>query len=302
MRSGHPPAGDVVELRVVALADHGDDDADLAGGEQGVDDPVVATAHGVGGGQHDRRLEDAPLANLDRPGQLAGAVEHGHAGRHRVAEHRGDVVGHDGRHPGSGHAVRVIAPHRDVADPYAGHVGDGVVLAGRHRSERQAQLTGSRTGWRRWHAPSLLGRDRLGDADLSSDECPSLEGGCPWCGPTATAGTGPTAGTGSVSARRGTRSPSVATSSATDSRRTATGSSIRSISGSIRSPPSTTRSSSTSCRGRIAHGSPKGTSRTPVSPTSCPTCSPLRRSPAGTCRNGARRRSAPRSACTPWTR
>ena len=112
----HPAAGDVVEPGVVALADDGDDDVDHAGGEEGVDDGVVAATDGVGGGQHDRRLEDAPLAHLDRPGQLAGAVEHRHAGRHRPAEQRRHVVGHDRRHTGPGDAVRLVAPHRDVAD------------------------------------------------------------------------------------------------------------------------------------------------------------------------------------------
>ena len=53
-----------------------------------------------------------------------------------------------------------------------------------------------------------------GDADLSSGDGPRC-GGCRWCGPTATAATAPTAGTGWASARRATRSPSAATCSAT---------------------------------------------------------------------------------------
>ena len=46
---------------------------------------------------------DAPLAHLDRSRQLAGAVEHRRAGRHRPAVHLATVVGHDRGDPGAGH-------------------------------------------------------------------------------------------------------------------------------------------------------------------------------------------------------
>ena len=57
-----------------------------------------------------------------------------------------------------------------MADPHAGHVGDRVVLAGGHRAERQSELAGPRARWRRWHAPSLPGRNDPSGADLSSGD------------------------------------------------------------------------------------------------------------------------------------
>ena len=52
--------------------------------ERGVDESVVAATDVVGRHQHHRRLEDAPLADLDRPGELARAVEHGGPRCHRI--------------------------------------------------------------------------------------------------------------------------------------------------------------------------------------------------------------------------
>ena len=198
-------------------------------------------------------------------------------------------------------AVRLVAPHRDVADAHAGHVGDRVVLAGRHRSERQAELTGSRARRRRWHGPSLLGRDVLGDADLSSGDARGAAdaGGVDRPPPRPPPrrrllARRPRGRRRGARARR--RAPRRARGSRLRDRRPAR----------PRPRPDHRRPRRRVRRLHVAgvsrRGSPKGTSSIPGSPTSCPTCSPPRRSPAGTCRDGARRRSAPRSACTRWTR
>ena len=87
----------VVEPGVVALADHGDGhqvpaDRRLELGQQ-LDDRVPRPPHLHRGGEQDRRLEHAPLAHLDRRGELARAVEHGHAGRPSVADDLADRSG-----------------------------------------------------------------------------------------------------------------------------------------------------------------------------------------------------------------
>ena len=87
--------------------------------------------------QVDRRLDRPPLRQRDVAGELAGAVEHRAAGRHRPAEQV--RAGRDRRHPGARH-LRRVAPDGDVADPHAGDVGDRVRRPGLERADPQPEL------------------------------------------------------------------------------------------------------------------------------------------------------------------
>ena len=87
--------------------------------------------------QVDGRLDRPPLRQRDVAGQLAGAVEHRAAGRHRTAEQV--RAGRDRRHPGARH-LRRVAPDGDVADPHAGDVGDRVRRTGLERADPQPEI------------------------------------------------------------------------------------------------------------------------------------------------------------------
>ena len=91
----------VVQPAVVALADDRDHDvvdADpgvgLAGDGHGT---VEDASDGHRRGEIDRRLDQAPLGDLEEAGQLPGAVEGSDAGRHRAAERGRPGAGQDRR-------------------------------------------------------------------------------------------------------------------------------------------------------------------------------------------------------------
>ena len=146
---GDGPDSGLVQPRVVALADHRDEQVVGPGlGDQvedGIDHGVVAAAHGAGARQQDRCLHLAPLGGLQRPGQLAGAVEHRRAAGHRPPPEVGRVRGQHRGHAGPG---AVALPPGDVADPHPGHVHDRVGRAGRPRPDLDAEVPGPGT-WRR---------------------------------------------------------------------------------------------------------------------------------------------------------
>ena len=141
----------VVEPGVVALADHGDGhhiptDRRLELGEQ-LDDRIPGPSHLHRGREQDRRLEHAPLADLDRRGQLARAVEHGHARRPSVADDLADRSGDDGgdartSDPAPRRRVGLVPPDGAVADEDPRHVGDGVARPGRQQADLDAQVPG----------------------------------------------------------------------------------------------------------------------------------------------------------------
>ena len=149
---GQPAFGDVVEMGVVALADDRVDDVRDPRFQRGIDDGVEPAADVVRRDQHDRRPERSPLARRERSGELAGAVEHGHVARHRVAPERGGLVGRDDRASGTADgSVVLVAPHGHLPDADAWHVGDRVVLAGRQRAEVQSECAGARPRCGGWH-------------------------------------------------------------------------------------------------------------------------------------------------------
>jgi hypothetical protein len=123
----HVPDARVREPAVVALAHYGNHDVVDAdpgiGRHRDRDGAVVDAADGVRRGEVDRSLENPPLPDLERAGQLAGAVEHGRAGRQRQ---RGR---NDGRH------TRPL--DGDVTDGDA-DVGDRVPRSGSERTDHDA--------------------------------------------------------------------------------------------------------------------------------------------------------------------
>ena len=117
------------EPAVVALADDGDHDVVCAdagvGGHRNLHGPLVDAADRVRRGEVDVRLEQSPLPDLVRAGQLAGAVQHRDARRGRQER------GHD-----RGHAGHL---DRDMADGHA-DVGDGVARPRLERADHDAVL------------------------------------------------------------------------------------------------------------------------------------------------------------------
>ena len=214
---------------------------------------------------------DAPLADLDRSGELAGAVEHRHARRHRAAPHRPQVVEHDRRGTGAGHrpvASVPVAPHRDVTDAHAGHVGDRVVLPVGIGAERRGRVRGHADGAAAVaRGPSVAravtvgGRDALGWVGVSD----ALRMPVVWT--ERHRGHAPDGGywlgvrePGDEEPRRGDAARATAWRPA--GRR----SSMRPTSASIRSPPCTTPTSSTSCAAPTRPGSPRDISTEPGQP------------------------------------
>ena len=88
------------------------------------------------GRQVDGRLEDSPLADLDRAGQLTGAVQDRCSGGHGPLEEVGDRPREDCGDAGPGDGV--LSPDRDVADPDARHVRDRVARPGLELADAQA--------------------------------------------------------------------------------------------------------------------------------------------------------------------
>ena len=162
----------VVQPAVVALADHRDHhvvDADgRIGCDRNGDCAIHHAANSMGRREIDRRLEDAPLADLDRARQLAGAVEDGCAGRDgllqegldRSREDRGQARAGDGR---------LVAPDRDVANRDAGDIGDRVPRAGVELADPQAVVAQAPLA----HRPTIGSPDDARDArDLGTSARP----------------------------------------------------------------------------------------------------------------------------------
>ena len=95
------------EPAVVTLGDDGDHDVVDAdggiGGDRSGDGAVVHPADRVRRGQVDGRLEQSPLADGERAGHLAGAVQDGHARRDGSGEER---VGRSRKHGGDTRCAR----------------------------------------------------------------------------------------------------------------------------------------------------------------------------------------------------
>ena len=108
----------------------------------------------------------APLGDLEEAGQLPGAVQGGDPGRSRAAEDGRSRAGQDrrdarARDPTSPGRRRLVARHRHVADPDAGHVGDRVCLAGLQvadpeavPAQRRLSHTGEPIGSPQWRSRS----------------------------------------------------------------------------------------------------------------------------------------------------
>ena len=123
-----------------------------AGGRDGT---VEDAADGHRRGEVDRRLDQAPLGDLEEPGQLAGAVQRGRTRRDRAGGTPMPVARHDRRDAGAGDSApcrrrRLVAHDRDVADPNAGDVGDRVRGTGLELADPEAVLrAASSRPWRR---------------------------------------------------------------------------------------------------------------------------------------------------------
>ena len=137
------------EPAVVALAYDRDDEVlgpdtrlDL---DRDGDRSVVHPAHRVRRREVDGRLDAAPVADLQRSGELTRPVEHGGPRGHGKRVQRLDRSGENGRHPGPGDAASLrrlglVAPDRDVPDGHARHVGDRVRRAGVEAADAQPVL------------------------------------------------------------------------------------------------------------------------------------------------------------------
>ena len=95
-------------------------------------------------GQEDRRLGQAPLGGGQEAGALPGPVQHGAAGRHRVAEEVAAQVEY--RHAGPRHAAalrgwRLVPPDGGVANADARHVGDRSGGAARQDADPDPQVS-----------------------------------------------------------------------------------------------------------------------------------------------------------------
>ena len=143
------PAG-VVEPRVVALADHGDDD--VVDAERGVRRRravrpapsharptcmVEVSTIGVSSHPSSRTW----MADVSSPAPLRTATP----APERLGHHACGRAGDDGRHACAGDAsagrrIGLVAPHRRVTDQDAGHVGDGVGGPGRQHADGDAQI------------------------------------------------------------------------------------------------------------------------------------------------------------------
>ncbi len=154
----HVGAGDVVQKRVVTLADQRDEHVVLVSDvrvalQQVLDGSLGDHAHRQGVGQQDGRLNKPPLEHLQQSAEFAGAVEHKRAADHalheQIARSRND--GGDARaHHTGGEVVGPTADQRLVADADAGDVGDGVERPRRKIPDGDAEISQSaacRTAW-----------------------------------------------------------------------------------------------------------------------------------------------------------
>ncbi len=107
--------------------------------------PSIAGADAERVGEHDRRLDGAEFVHLRRARQLAEGVADEHGAGHLLLEHVA-AVRHDG---GDTRAHGVAGVQRDVADPHAGDVGDGVAGPRREDARRHTEIAGVRARLRR---------------------------------------------------------------------------------------------------------------------------------------------------------
>ena len=143
---------------VVALAHHGDDEIlapdPRVGGHCGRDGAVVDAPHRVRGREVHGRLDAPPVGYHHRPGQLSCAVQHRHAGRHRLGMERlhgcRDDRGHARtRDSATVRRLRLVAPHRHVSDRDTRDVGDRIRCAGVETADPEAELAEPRPAGRR---------------------------------------------------------------------------------------------------------------------------------------------------------
>ncbi len=138
----------VVEEPVVALADHGHDGVVEAGPRLALHGPahgrVVDGADSLRVGQHDRRLDEAPLADRAAADDLADAVGGEDAGDDAplpeavaVREHGGDARAGG---PAAGGQLGPAPRDGAVADEHAGHVGDRVQRPDGQDADRDTEI------------------------------------------------------------------------------------------------------------------------------------------------------------------
>ncbi len=145
---------DVVEMRIVALADQRNHHVRLVGQigksfEHVLDGRPRDDAHGMGVGEHDRRLDDAPLPHLGQSRHLAAPVEDERPTDDAMGE---DVVfDRPDRRDAGPHRPRarfqgiVEVEERRVPDAAPLDIRDRVVRSGLEQTEREAEVaqTGS---------------------------------------------------------------------------------------------------------------------------------------------------------------
>ena len=141
------------EPAVVALADDGDDEVLRADARLGVhghaNRAVVDAADRMGGREVHGRLDAAPVGDLQRPGELARAVQDCRAGWNRLGVQRLDRTRQYGGDAGAGDPsssgrVGLVAPDRDVADRDPRDVGDRIRRACFESSDVEAELAEAR--------------------------------------------------------------------------------------------------------------------------------------------------------------
>ena len=182
------------------------------GGARGVDRAVEDASDLHRRGQVDRRLDHAPLGDLEEARQLAGGVERRGAGRNRPLDQRRRVAGDDHRHPGARDAAtrrvaRARRARRSRARP--GRPGTSVIaFSGPGSSEpmRDPARAGARAArrGRRGHRGES-NHDRLAAVALVDPRRVERRAAC------CTAGR---PGPGSACRSRGTRCPSARSRSA----------------------------------------------------------------------------------------
>jgi hypothetical protein len=142
---------DVAQGGVVALEDDGGQgvvrDPHLrVSGQHVADQAFLDRAHRQGVRQGHRGLEDAGLGHPHETRRFAVAVQD-EGPRVDLAVPKVAVRGDDGRHPGAqGVGARRGVHQRDVAHAHSGHVGDGVMGAGRPGPEHDPQIPRARSG------------------------------------------------------------------------------------------------------------------------------------------------------------
>ena len=137
------------EPAVVAFADDGNDEVLapdlLVRADRDRDGAVVDPTNRVRGGEVDGRLDQAPLGDHHRPGQLRCAVQHRHAGGDGRGVERLHRCGHDGGHTRTRDSAPVrglglVAPHCDMPYGDAADVRDRIRRARLEAPDPQAEV------------------------------------------------------------------------------------------------------------------------------------------------------------------